>query len=489
MNNYSFKTKPYQHQLKVWEESKDAKEWALLLEMGCGKTKITIDTIAYLAIKGKINAVLVIAPNGVHRQWINSEIPIHMPDSVPCEMAIWNSAKTTKTYKTLLVNLLRPSLGIKILAMNVEAFSTKKGTDYANKFLSRWPDNMVVVDESSKIKTVRAKRTKNIVRLRDKAKYRRILTGTPVTQGPLDVYSQFYFLDPKIIGFTSYVAFRNQYAIIIKNNATDGSGRMYQYENIVGYRRLEELADKVAVRSSRILKIDCLDLPDKIYQHIPVEMAPAQRAIYNKLKEELLLEVGNDEMDVPVPLVLTQLLRLQQLTGGFIGQEDGSVAPLPSGNPKLKALLEDVETLPGTSKVIIWARFRAEIQAIVAALAEIYGKKSCGAYYGAAKPTERAEIISQFMDGDLRFFVANTACAGLGLNLTAASVVYYYSNDFSLENRLQSEDRNHRIGQRVTVVYKDLLCVETVDQKVHRALRKKKNIADIVTGDGVKELI
>jgi len=483
-----FKTKPYAHQLKVWDESKDAEQWALLLEMGCGKTKVTIDTIAYLALKNEINAVLVIAPNGVHRQWVTGEIPIHMPDNVPYDSVIWQSSKNTKAYRKQLDLLLKDTGELKILAMNVEAFSTKKGTEFANKFLDRWPENLVAVDESSKIKTVKAKRTKNVVKLRLKAKYRRILTGTPVTQSPLDVYPQFFFLCPTILGFSSYTAFKAQYAIIIKNNATDGSGRMYQYENIVGYRRLEELAEKVSRHSSRILKTDCLDLPEKIYQRIPVEMSQEQKRLYHKLKEDYLLEVGDE--DIPVPLVLTQLLRFQQLTGGHLGQEDGSALPINSnGSPKLKAMLEDIELLPEDEKVIIWARFRPEIESIVDALQQAHGKGSAGGYYGDVSQSERAELIERFTQGDLRFFVANAQCAGMGLNLTSASTVYYFSNTFALEERLQSEDRCHRIGQKRNVVYKDLVCIGTVDEKVHLALKKKKDVADIITGDGIKAML
>ena len=329
MSSFPFKTKPYAHQLKVWDESKDKEEWALLLEMGCGKTKITIDTIAYLSRCRQIDAALIIAPNGVHRQWVEQEIPLHMPDVVPYQVVLWQSSKNTKTYRKELDSLMKVGSGIKILAMNVEAFSTKKGTEFAKKFLWKWQENIVVVDESSKIKTVRAKRTKNIVRLRHLTKYRRILTGTPVTQSPLDVYPQFFFLSPTILGFSSFVAFKSQYAIIVKNNATDGSGRMYQYENIVGYRRLEELADKVSGYSSRILKVDCLDLPEKIYQQIPVEMSREQTRLYAKLKEDLLLEVGDE--DIPVPFVLTQLIRLQQLTGGHLGQDDETVISIEGG--------------------------------------------------------------------------------------------------------------------------------------------------------------
>jgi SNF2 family DNA or RNA helicase len=471
----------------VWEESKDKEYWALLLEMGCGKTKVTIDTMAYLALKGEINAVLVISPNGVHRQWITGEIPIHMPDTVPYQAVVWQSSRNTKAYRKQLETLMEPSREIKILSMNVESFSTKKGTEFANKFLDRWPKNMVVVDESSKIKTVKAKRTKNVVKLRRKAKYRRILTGTPVTQSPLDVYPQMFYLCPTILGFTSFVAFKSQYAIIIKNNATDGNGRAYTYENIVGYKRLEELADKVSLHSSRILKEDCLDLPEKIYQQIPVQMTKEQKRLYEKLKEDLLLECDGE--DVPVPLVLTQLLRLQQLTGGHLGQEDGTAVPVDGGNPKLKAMLEDIETLDTSEKVIIWARFRPEIETIVKELQKEYGQEAAGGYYGDVNQADRAALIDRFTNGDTRFFVANAQCAGLGLNLTAASIVYYFSNTFSLEERLQSEDRAHRIGQKKSVVYKDLACIGTVDEKVHKALAKKKSVADIVTQDGVGALL
>lgn len=482
-----FKTKPYAHQLKVWDESKDQSSWALLLDCGTGKTWVAINTAAYLADKREVQALLVIAPNGVNRQWVDSEIPLHWPDSVPYTAVVWDSSKDSKNYKKDLDSLFKDDGGVKVLSMNVEAMSTKKGPEFADKFLSRWRDNMVVVDESSRIKSPTAKRTKNIVKLRQKAKYRRILTGTPITQSPLDVYPQFFFLNPDILGFTSFVAFRSNYAIMVKGKAMDGNGRRYSYDSVVGYKRLEDLSNRIAPYSSRVLKGDCLDLPDKIYQVIPVACSSEQERLYTKLRQDLLLEVGGE--NVPVPLVLTQLLRLQQITGGFLGTEDGTTEPIQGSNPKLSAMLDDIADLPVADKVIIWARFRAEIEMISEAIWKRYGYESCGMYYGGVDNQARSDTVDQFTNGSMRFLVANAQCAGLGLNLTAANIVYYYSNDFSLENRLQSQDRNFRIGQKKVVVYKDLICSGTIDEKVHKAIQRKKSIADIVTGDGVGAVV
>jgi SNF2 family DNA or RNA helicase len=300
------------------------------------------------------------------------------------------------------------------------------------------------------------------------------------------VFPQFYFLDPKILGQQSFHVFKHYYSVVIKKKAwkvnSKGQRVQYQYEDVLRARNMEDLNQRIAPWSYRVTKAECLDLPPKIYTEIPVEMTADQRRLYKKLKTDLLLEAGGEE--IPVLMQLTRLLRLHQIAGGHVATEDGTCEPIPGTNPKLAALLDDVEDLPAGEQCIIWARFRAEIQAIHAALEEKYGAGCAGMYYGDTGGQERAEIIQRFQAGDLRFFVGSQQAASMGLTLTAASTVYYYSNSFSLEDRLQSEDRAHRIGQHKPVLYKDIVAMGTIDRLVINALKAKKNLADLITGDG-----
>jgi SNF2 family DNA or RNA helicase len=472
----------YAHQTTVLEASWDKPTYALLMDMGTGKTRVILDTAERLYARKLIRAVLVIAPNGVHHNWVLHEIPLHL--DIPAIAVAWSSSRSkSKRFQEQMAQLFSSAPALKVLTMNVEALSSKTGRDVAAKFLDYFRgQTLFVVDESQKIKNVSAKRTKSLLALRLKAAYRRIMTGTPVTQSPLDVYSQFMFLDPAILGFTSFYAFKGYYAQTVKHRATDAAGHLYEYEEIVGYKHLEELTSRLRSRSFRVTKQECLDLPEKIYTRLIVELSAEQRRLYKELRQNMVMTIGSEV--IPVPLMLTRLLRFQQITGGFIPAEDGvKTLPIAGSNPKLDALLSDIEDLPADESVIIWARFRAEIQRIVRALREAYGANSVGAYYGDTSAEDRAALIDAFQGKRTRFFVGNPQSAGLGLTLTAASTVYYFSNDFALENRSQSEDRCHRIGQRRSVVYKDIVCRGTIDERVLEVLKSKLDVADAIVGN------
>lgn len=482
---YEYKTEPYDHQRKVFEESREREAFALLMEMGCGKSKVIVDTMAFLFERNKLDAALIIAPNGVHRNWALKEFSAHLPDRIQHQMVVWESSKNTKAYKEKLHKLFNKNSELKILLMNVEAFSSKKGGDFGKKFAAAFGRMMVVIDESSKIKNVKAKRTKTIVRLREQAAYRRILTGTPVTQNHLDVYPQYYFLDPKILNEQSFHTFKHYYSVVVKQkmwrNGANGKKILHTYEDVVRPRNMDELKERIDPYSYRVTKEECLDLPPKIYTEIPVLLRGEQLRLYNKLKSELLLEADGEE--IPIVMQLTRLLRLQQIVGGFVTSESGDVLPIDGANVKLEALLDDLDVQPTNEQAVIWARFRAEIELIRDALDKLYGAGCCGTYYGGVSGADRAALIDSFQAGDTRFFIATQQAGAMGLTLTAASLAYYYSNSFSLEDRLQSIDRLHRIGQHKPVVYKDIVGLNTIDRRVVSALMAKLNIADLVTGD------
>jgi SNF2 family DNA or RNA helicase len=476
--DYIYKTDPYAHQEEVFILSRDKRHFALLLDMGTGKTKIAIDSCAWLYAKGKIDAVLVIAPNGVHSNW-EGELKIHMPDWCNYIARIYNAKGNTKKYKDYMSALGKGAEGLKFLLMNVEAMATKTGQAYAEK-LTRIYRTFTIVDESSKIKNPKAKRTKACIKVGRKSSYTRILTGTVVTQSPLDTYSQFDFLSPEILGFGSYFTFKARYAIIVKRQSSRG-GKTWFYDDVIDYTNMDELTNKIKPHSYRIEKKDCLDLPDKVYTELRTYMEPDQKKVYMELKDKLIAELDDGEV-ITAPMALTKLLRLQQVTGGFVNDTFGGTHSVCKKNPKLETLMYDLDDVPPTTSVVIWARFRAEIQMIGETLKEVYGPNSYGLYYGGTSVEDRRQLIKDFQDKKVRFFVGNPQAGGMGITLTAASLVYYYSNDFSLENRMQSEDRCHRIGQVNKVLYKDIVIPGTVDLAVLKAHKDKKGLADLVQG-------
>jgi SNF2 family DNA or RNA helicase len=444
------------------------------MEMGTGKSKVLIDTIGILYGKGAINAVVIVAPKGVYRNWSTKEIPDHMPDHIDTHVAVWSPAPR-KQEKADLVKLFNTDLDkLKIFIINVEAFSTPKGVKFTENFILGH-QVLFAVDESTTIKNPKASRTKAITKLAKNTKYRRILTGSPITQSPLDLYSQTEVLETNLLGYTSYYSFQNHYGEVV--NRYFGGRTVRQ---VVGYRNLDELSQKLDSFSYRVLKSDCLDLPEKLYIRRDVTLTTEQKKLYAELKELAITELANQET-VSVTNVLTQLLRLHQIVCGHIKSDDGTETPI--NNNRIDELIEVIAEIQG--KVIIWANYRQNILEIVETLQGLFGVDAVASYFGDTTPDERERVIKQFQNPDspLRFFVGNTQTGGYGITLTEAQNVIYYSNNFDLEKRLQSEDRAHRIGQKNNVTYVDLVAKDTVDEKIVTALRNKLDLAQEVLGD------
>ena len=476
--DYKFKTKPYKHQLTALEKSWDKEDYAYFMEMGTGKSKVLIDNIAMLYDKGKINSAVIIAPKGVYRNWYSQEIPNHMPGHIDYKSVLW-TASTSKKKDKEYQQLFKVDYDLHILVMNVEAFSTKRGQDFALKFM-RCHDVLLAVDESTTIKTPTAKRTKAITTMAPMARYRRILTGSPVTKSPLDLFSQCRFLNEHLLGFGSYYAFRQRYAHMVSRNF---GGRQVQ---IVGsYQRLDELSDNLKPFSYRVLKEDCLDLPDKIYIKREVELTPEQQNHYNSMKSIALTALKGKR--VSAPHILTQMMRLHQITCGHIKLDDGKTEDIK--NNRLNELMDVLEEVEG--KVIIWANYIYDIEKIVKCIIKKYGEESVVDYYGAIDSETRQKNITEFQDprSKVRFFVGNPQTGGYGITLTQANTVIYYSNGYDLEKRLQSEDRAHRIGQKKSVTYVDFIAQKTVDEKIVKALRKKIDIASEILGEELRDWI
>ena len=475
--NYKFKLKPYAHQLTALEKSWNRETYAYFMEMGTGKTKVLIDNLAMLYDKGKVNGALIVAPKGVVGTWYNQELPNHLPDHIAHVTTLWQS-NITKKQREKLESLFEVEESLHILIMNVEAFSTTKGMDFAKKFLS-CHETLMAIDESTTIKNPKAKRTRNIISLADQTKYRRIMTGSPVTKNPLDLFSQCYFLDPFHLNHESYYSFRMRYAIMKTANI---SGR--KIELVAGFRNLGELSDKLKPFSYRVLKEDCLDLPDKIYMKRNIKLSPDQLKVYDQMKKEALATLNGKQ--VTTVNALTQLMRLHQITCGHFTSDDGATQPLP--NNRISELMNVLEETEG--KAIIWAHYQYDITNIIKEVVKVHGPGSIVDYYGLTPQEERQSNIKKFQDDPkCRFIVGTPSTGGYGITLTAANTVIYYSNGYDLEKRLQSEDRAHRIGQKKSVTYVDILAEEAVDEKIVKALRKKINIASEVLGEELKSWI
>ena len=479
MRDYEFKTKPFDHQMTALKDSWAADYYALFMEMGTGKSKVAIDTIGALYKTKNINAALILAPKGVYDNWVQGEIPTHLPDDIKRSVVRWTPS-TSKTFQEKMKALVYDAFdGIKIFVMNIEALSTPRGTQVAYAFLCKNPANIMIVDESTTIKNRKATRTKNILMLAKDAKYKRILTGSPVTKSPMDLFSQCSFLSPDALGFNSYYSFQNRYALVQKR--TMGSRA---FQEIVGYRRLDELNLKLDSFSNRILKEHCLDLPDKMYIRRDVALTDEQKRVYTQMKKLALAKLENGELATTAS-VLTQIMRLQQICCGFLQPDEGEIQELD--NNRLKELMEVVDELQG--KAIIWATYTHDIQQVSNALRDRFGPEAVATYYGATPQDERQEIVNKFQDKNspLRFFVGQPRTGGYGITLTAANTMIYYSNSYDLEIRLQSEDRAHRIGQENKVTYIDLVSPRTIDEKILKALRGKIDLAGKVLGEEVRD--
>jgi len=475
--NYKFKTKPYAHQLTALEKSWNKENYAYFMEMGTGKTKVLIDNLAMLYDKGKIDGALIIAPKGVVKTWYEQELPTHLPDHIENVSVLWQPS-ITKTQQEKLDSLFEIDTALHILIMNVEALSTEKGVKFASKFINSHK-TLMAIDESTTIKTPTARRTKNIIKLGLNAKYKRIMTGSPITKNPLDLYTQCEFLDPWLLDFASYYSFRNRYA---EMKTMHVRGRSIQV--VKEFRHLGELSDTVKEFSYRVLKEDCLDLPPKNFVKRHISLTADQKKIYEQMKKHAIAML-NKKVTTTVN-VLTQLMRLHQITCGYVTADDGTIQEVESNRlNELMSILEETE-----GKVIIWANYQFSVGDIIQKIIKVYGPDSYVHYYGLTPQEDRQDYIRKFQnDPKCRFIIGTPQTGGYGITLTQANTVIYYSNGYDLEKRLQSEDRAHRIGQNKNVTYIDIIAEDTIDEKIVEALRSKIDIASQVMGEELKDWI
>lgn len=493
--SYEYKTEPFDHQRSIFEASRDKEAHALFLEMGTGKSKIVIDNAAYLYLGGQIDTLLILAPKAVAPNWVADELPAHMPDVIASGMTVflWSSEKANgKRYQKELKEFLSVTEGLRVLVMSYDAIMTQKtnntprgyykGKEAAQKFLKS-NQCMMVLDESARIKTPGAKRTKRIVAAGRYAKYRRILTGTPVANSPFDVFSQLQFLDPGIwsaIGCRSFASFKASFGIWIEHTRND-NGRAFK--KLVDYKNLPALNKVVDACGDRVLKEDVLDLPPITYSKRHFDLIPEQKKLYAKIRDEFMVWLAGGDM-ITAPLAITRLLRMQQVTSGYCPTDDGQTVRI-APNPRMACLMDTLDDIP--HQTIVWAKFQDDIDRISQELDD--RKISYVVYDGRVNTTDRETRRAAFKAGEAKIFLANASTAGEGLTLVTAKTMIYYNTTYKLADRLQSEARFHRIGQTDPVTVIDIIASGTVDEKIIDALRSKVDIAAQVTGDRYKEWI
>ena len=467
MWKYPYKTIPYEHQRNALNQSAEKVQWAYFMEMGTGKTKVTIDNMAYLFLKKQITSALIIAPKSVYTVW-ETEIETHMPEDVKYKIFKWNIDKPKDLIK------LNKYDHFRIFLINVEALSTKRGFEGCIDYLSKNKLNFVALDESTTIKNRSAKRTKNILGLRPLSHIRRILTGSPITKSPLDLYTQCQFLSPELLGFSSYLAFRNRYAEM--TDIPVGSGRYISVPKY--YKRIEELEIRLKQFSTRIRKDQCLDLKPKIRQKRYIELEGEGKKIYDRLRTSALAIV--EDSTISFSNKLTEIIKLHQVCNGFTKDDEGKILNLHE--LKLKALEEIIEETDG--KIIIWANYLWNIHQINHFLKVRYGEESTVSIFGEVNVEDRKKAVERIQtDEKTRFMVGNPTTGGFGLTLTACNTVIYFSNNYNLEVRKQSEDRAHRIGQKGSVLYIDIVARNTLDEAIMKSLTNKGQIAAKTLGE------
>lgn len=477
---FTFSHKPFDHQSELMELSKDMENYGFLMEMGTGKSKSLVDYAAYLYATKQIDAVLLVAPKGVYMEWIDTQLPTHWPKDLPGMWSYWSSIQPkplTQEWKAL-----GSFNGCRWAVINTEALSHERPLQWAAAWCRKHNKRLLIaIDESTGIKNMRSKRTKNLFKLAPFANVRRIMTGNTNPQGrPTELFSQTHFLKPGILGYTSLVAFRNRYCIMRRVKLPGG----VEFDKFVGTQNLEELSLKLKGFTYRKLKDECLDLPPKIYHKRSVQMSDEQKDVYKQLVKNGYVELCGKMCTTT--LAMTLLQKLHQVACGFLKMDDGSIIELD--NERYDILDQVIEDMEG--KIIIWSNHVFAIREIVARLSKEYGHESVVSYYGETDTDERRANVHKFRNHpEVRFFVGNPATGRFGLTLVESFNVIYFSNSYDLEHRIQSEDRTHRIGTTKPVNYVDLVAYGTCDEKLINALRNKFVISSLVNGDSLRDWI
>lgn len=487
IEEYPHTLEPFAHQRRYLENHAEDGARALFWEQGTAKTKPIIDTMCWLWLQRKINAMVIVAPPGVERNWKTDEIPVHALPVVKPDMMVevfQTAKKHTINHKNLMNALLRHP-GLSVLLISYPAFMTKDGKAFVWNFL-KTRKCLYTLDESHYIKSPNAKRTKSIIASGKYAMYRRILTGTPYAKGPFDIYAQVRFLDEqywKKRGIEGSVEFRNYFGEWF---TAEQHKQMFGYDpgfdELKGYKNLEKLKEWMDQIGERVEKSEVLDLPPKLYTKKYFDMTPEQKKVYENLRKDYIHEFADGGV-VDGSLALVRLLRFQQVLCGYVPSDLEPSVQISSKNPRLEAMEDrrDNASSPG----IIWSRFTKDIDILM----DMFGSRAVR-YDGTVTADEAEKSKLAFQKGDADWFIGNQQKGAEGLTLHRAKTVDYYCNSFRLIDRLQSEDRAHRAGMDDNpVLYTDVICPGTTDEGIVANLREKKDIADYMLGNMIREWI
>lgn len=449
--------------------------------MRSGKSKSVIDLACYNHGTGRIAGVLVVAPNGVHGNWIKRELPKHHWRTVERRGIVWNSAKaTTKSWKAQFQQALAAP-GLAWLAINNDALKTEPGRAAIRAFIKARKRYLLVVDESHEFGTPGSRRTKTLRGLAPTAEMRRILSGTSAAESPLKTFSQFEVLEKGALGFTTYEDFKDRYSTweTKKNWKTKRD-----YSVLEGYVNQEELRARIAGWASVVLREDCDDMPNLVRTPLPIQLTDAQRKVSKELVAGALLQLDSGQFVTPAEGGAL-VIRLQQVSSGYVVDEDGSLVDLvtPEDNPRLQSLRSALSLCLG--KAIVWCRFKYEI-ALVMGLLRRLGIEAVE-YHGLVKSRDRDLAIDRFQnDPRVRVFVGQPRAGGQGLDLSAAEEIIWFSHTYSAIERLQADERATQMGGRAIWVT-DL--VAEVDDAMLAAQHEKGETADFLTGRGLRDLL
>lgn len=474
---------PYEHQLRLFEQRREQRSWAHFWEMGTGKSWMICHEMAWAFLLGEIDVAIILAKKGEYANWAQFLIPDLLPPNIQREVVLFNSTMYSGgKLREALTSLCTPKPGVlRIIVVNVESMAFRAPEVLKALYASAQKGVFEAIDEATCVKEVSSKRSKETYIWSAKSRIKRIMTGTPVTQSPMDLWGMSMVLGKHTLGFSSFYSFRNHFEI--REPLYLGPQRTIMQTK--GYKNLDQLNRILGSFSDQVFKEDCLDLPAKVYKKHTVEMTPAQQKLYNQMRDEAMLEIEGHEVEVTT--VLAQIVKLHQISCGQLKVGDNEYVSIE--NNRIEALETILEDFNG--KAIIWANYRQTLADVVASLRKKFGHDAVVDYYGGTSAADRDYAYRAFQDPDspVRFFVANAQSAGYGLTLTQASLVVYYSNGYNLEHRLQSEDRAHRIGQTKSVTYIDLVTPDTVDERIIEVLRNKKNLAHEVLGSQIRDWI
>lgn len=501
---------PRKHQQQALDAINGRTNFALLMAMRTGKSKVVIDDFDRLVRARKVDDLLVIAPGGACSPWKDA-VPLDI--TFKAKVFLWNSKEMTKRASLLELDDFLHQIAPRVLIMNIEALSgnTKRARAVVEKFLER--RTMVVVDESVVIKNRDAKRTKYLLNeVSPRAAYRRILTGLVAPRNPMDVYTQFKFLDPSIFP-ESFFEFESKYSVatwrtslpdhvvrnyyirrfkqqpsplakkerLVERILADG-GSIPHWPQYHSFKNLDDLQKRLNKHSFKVRLEDTYDMPESSYEFLDVDMTDEQRDAYGQMQLSAIAELEDMET-VTAQSVLAQMLRLHQIVCGFTMNDSGEITSFKEN--RVGAILEMLDGYDG--KAIIWCAYRNSIERMAEALRKEYGENAVARFYGDNLHTRNDEEAAFKTDPNCRFMLATADAGGRGRTWDMANLVVYHSCRNNLDHRLQSEERAKNVGKTIPITYVDLRAPGTVDETIIDALRNKIDLASKVTGEDFKK--